>query len=217
MRWRSAPMDTLASGDVGGPVRLWDVADPAHPQPLGRLLASSHGDSVEAVAFSPDGHTLACGNLDGTVQLWNVADPAHPGRSARPWPAANRVDAVAFSPDGHTLASGSLRRHGPAVGCRRPAHTPGRSASRWPADSAVNAVAFSPDGHTLAGASSDGITRLWNLNVDYAIERICVAAGGLTPQQWHTYIPKLRYQSACHRPKGSIDAPSRQRGHHPGR
>ena len=30
---------TLASGDYGGTVRLWDVADPAHPRPLGQPLS----------------------------------------------------------------------------------------------------------------------------------------------------------------------------------
>ena len=63
----------------------------------------------------------------------------------------------------------------------------------------VNAVAFSPDGHTLASGSTDGITRLWNLNVHYAIERICATAGGLTLRQWHDYIPQLPYQPLCAR------------------
>ena len=29
---------TLASGSDGGAVQLWDVADPAHPRPLGQPL-----------------------------------------------------------------------------------------------------------------------------------------------------------------------------------
>ena len=45
----------------------------------------------------------------------------------------------------------------------------------------MNSVGFSPDGHTLASGSHDGMTRLWNLNVHYAIGRICVAAGASRP------------------------------------
>ena len=45
-----------------GTVRLWDVADPAHPRPLGQALT---GARPESVVFSPDGHTLASGGYDG--------------------------------------------------------------------------------------------------------------------------------------------------------
>ena len=98
---------TLASGNDDGTVRLWDVADPAHPRPLGQPLTS--GAVVNSVAFSPDGHTLASGSADGTIRLWDVADPAHPSPLGQPLTSGGTaaVDSVAFSPDGHTLASGS--------------------------------------------------------------------------------------------------------------
>ena len=118
---------TLASGGADGAIRLWDVADPAHPRPLGQPLTGSTA-TVASVAFSPGGHTLASGDADGTVRLWDVADPAHPRPLGQPL-------------TGSTAAAGS--------------------------------VAFSPDGHTLASGSDDGTTRLWNLNVQYAIQRIC--------------------------------------------
>lgn len=60
-------------------------------------------------------------------------------------------------------------------------------------------MAFSSDGRTLASGNTDGTIRLWNLNVRYAIERICATAGGLTPQQWHDYVPQLPYQPLCGR------------------
>ena len=58
-------------------------------------------------------------------------------------------------------------------------------------------MAFSPDGHTLASGTSDGAVLPWDLDVQYAIQRICATAGGLTPRQWNQYIPQLQYEPAC--------------------
>ena len=108
-RWRSALTGTRwPAAALDGTVRLWDVADPAHPRPLGPILTGGTG-AVDSVAFSPDGHTLASGGLDGAVRLWDVADPAHPSPLGQPLTGGTAaVDSVAFSPDGHTLASGSV-------------------------------------------------------------------------------------------------------------
>ena len=60
---------TLATGDDDGTVRLWDIAEPAHPHPLGQPLIGN-GPAVPTVAFSSDGRILATGSLDGAARLW---------------------------------------------------------------------------------------------------------------------------------------------------
>jgi WD40 repeat protein len=98
---------TLASGEYGGTIRLWNIADPEYPRQLGQPLAGG-GTAVHSVAFSPDGGTLVSGSSDGTIRLWDVAEPARPSPLGQPLTGSTvAVDSVAFSPDGHTLASGS--------------------------------------------------------------------------------------------------------------
>ncbi|WP_330343072.1 nSTAND1 domain-containing NTPase [Streptomyces sp. NBC_00557] len=57
------------AGEDGARVQLWDTADAAHPTRLGHPL-SGHTDTVNAMAFSRQGHTLATSGNDGTVRLW---------------------------------------------------------------------------------------------------------------------------------------------------
>ena len=60
----------LASGDDAGTIRLWDIADPAHPQPVDQPLIGGT-QAIYSVAFSPNGRTLASGSIDGAIRLWN--------------------------------------------------------------------------------------------------------------------------------------------------
>ena len=98
---------TLASGDYGGTIQLWNAAELTYLRPLGQPLIGG-GAQVGSVAFSPDGTMMASGSFDGTTRLWNVAKPADPQPLGQPLTSGTvPVDSVAFSPDGHTLASGS--------------------------------------------------------------------------------------------------------------
>ena len=196
----SPGMHMLASADYDGTVRMWDIADPADPQPLGQTATAEidGGGFVYSLAFSPDGHTLASGDFGGTIQLWNISDPAYLRPLGQPLTGGGAVvNSVAFSSDGHTLASGSFDGTVRLWDVADPADPRPLGQPMTDGTIAVDSVAFSPDGHTLASGSDDGTTRLWNLNVQYAINGICAAAGGLTPQQWNAYIPQLRYQPPC--------------------
>ena len=190
---------TLASGGYDGTIQLWDVSDPAHPKSLG-LAAASYSIGQVVVAFSANGHTLASGGFDGMVRLWDVSDPAHPKSLSQPLTGSNApVVSVAFSPDRHTLASGGYNGMVRLWDVSDPAHPKSLSQPLTGSNAPVVSVAFSPDRHTLASGDSNGTTRLWNLDVKYAIERICSTAGGLTPRQWNEYIPQLRYRPSCTR------------------
>ncbi|HKN98658.1 MAG TPA: hypothetical protein VJX10_16180 [Pseudonocardiaceae bacterium] len=157
----------LATGDLDGAVRLWDMTDPAHPDALGQPL-SGRATSIAAVAFSPDGNLLAAGGANGTVYLWNVADPARP-TAVRPalTLSGNIVNAVAFSPDGRTLAAGGTGDDGSSgtVGLWHLSDqdhaTPlGQFVVRH---SPVESLAFSPDGRILADGTDDDTVQLWRL------------------------------------------------------
>ena len=152
---------TLASGNSDGTIRLWDVADPAHPRTLSSALAGEA--AVEWVAFSPGGHTLASGSLDGTIRLWDVTDPAHPRPLGQAPTRRAGVLSMAFSPGGHTLASGSLDGTIRLWDVTDPAHPRPLGQPLTGGTGPVYWVTFSPGGHTLASGDDDGTIRLWDV------------------------------------------------------
>ena len=93
------------------PVPLHPTPTPLHTTPTPHparwgelLLTHSYSQSVNAVAWSPDGQSIASGYNDGLVQVWKVADGSpicsYRGHTQPVW-------WVAWSPDGSMIASAS--------------------------------------------------------------------------------------------------------------
>jgi WD40 repeat protein len=181
-----APGDaTTAEPRSPNAVILWNAR-------TGRRLATlvGHRESVNAVAFSPDGSIIASGSDDGTVILWN----ARTGRRSATLTAHDPITAVAFNPDGRRLASAGGKQtvvwdvearrplvrlksdsvDGVAFGSKgRTLATAGHGVALWDprrphtpirrlCTGMALGVAFSPDGAKLATAGADGTVGAWD-------------------------------------------------------
>ncbi len=184
----SQARNILAAGGGGGAILLWNVADPAHPVRLDRKPLHGAVSNVSSVAISPDGRMLAAASGTG-VGLWNLADAGDPALVTTLSGPTKSVSKVAFGQGGKMLAAGSWDANvwlWSLADPGRPAPL-GQPLSTQP--DMVEAMAFSPDGTTLAAGGQNGATRVWDLDVDAAIQRICATtSGALTAQQWSQYF-----------------------------
>jgi WD40 repeat protein len=150
----------LACGSYDTKVRLFDL-DKKDPKEMEISLLARHQQSVNSVAFSPDGAYLASGSTDGTVHLWKC-DGAKTDEAAKLDANPKGVNAVAFSKDGRVLAAGCADGTVVLWNVAGSRATP-RAAFPAHASAAVSVVAFSPGGHTLLTGGSDGLVRQWDM------------------------------------------------------
>jgi len=117
----------------------------------------SHADTIQALAFSPEGRWLASASYDRLIRLYD-RQANQPGPVLKDH--SDAVYGVAFSPDGKLLAScgadRSVKVWDVATGERL--YTLGE-ATDW-----VYCVAWSPDGKHLAAGGVDKSIRIWEVN-----------------------------------------------------
>ncbi|GGR84190.1 hypothetical protein GCM10010252_23650 [Streptomyces aureoverticillatus] len=188
---------SLASGSADSTVRLWNVTDPRRATRLGTPL-KGHLGPVNTIAYGPDGHTLASGSDDGTVRLWNVADPRAPRLEASLKGHTDAIVSLSFSEDGSTLASGSNDNTVRLWDVASPAQASPIGQSMSPNAKTGGFLSFRPRSHVLGVSSGADTVRLWNLDTDEAISRICSTTRGvLTREKWREYLPRLSYAPPC--------------------
>ena len=157
------PLSSYVNTDSGlqelrDQIRVWSIADPAHPWLLAAVPA--HAKDVVALALSPDERTLAAASLDGAIRIWDVADPGRPALLSTLPGDRKAVYSLAFDPRGSILASTGADHKIRLWDLARPAHpTPlsDLSASTGNLDPTNPAmphrITFSADGKYLAGVA----------------------------------------------------------------
>ncbi|GHO97720.1 hypothetical protein KSF_077680 [Reticulibacter mediterranei] len=144
--WMNRPRSSDTTGTA---------STPAQPAPL--YTYGGHTiDSINIVAWSPDGKRIASGapDSDDTVQVWDASNGAHPfiyhGHTGA-------IITVAWSPDSKRIASGGGLSD--------------RTVHVWDAANAahpfiyrghvqqINAVAWSPDGQHIASAAGTALDK----------------------------------------------------------
>ena len=157
-----SPVDAsrLASAGENGNIKLWDLQNDTVTTLRG------HTNTVNAVAFSPNGELLASGGDDYRFKLWNVqnqqaiATLEHITDRTR-----SQIKDVAFSPDGQLLATAGWEAKLWSVPNQQVIAT--FQHNQW-----VWTVAFSPDGQLLATGDHGGTVRIWDVQDRQVIARL---------------------------------------------
>jgi WD40 repeat protein len=153
----------MATADADLGVEVWNVRDPAHPQPMGDPLGVQ-SNGTWSLVFSHDGTELAAGGHDDTIVVWNLDTRASQTLVGH----TDDVSAIDFTPDGSTLVSASadgttiiwdLAGLRPAEAIGVPVGGP---VLPFRADVDATAIATSVDGRRLVNGG--GTLSLWGFD-----------------------------------------------------
>ncbi|MFF9607392.1 caspase family protein [Streptomyces sp. NPDC014684] len=157
-----------------GAVRLWDVADPAHPV----LRDTARADTVMAVAAHPRRDLAVATGGSGRIVWWAIEDgrrlrritPKEKSTYPAEWGGVgfdSGIPSLAFRKDGEVLAGADSESYEPKMLLRRVGkkesslYDSSSEFAQRPAGEPVQSVAYSPDGTYIAAGDMGGSVRLW--------------------------------------------------------
>ncbi len=148
-----SPVNSSLIASAGGnhTVKLWDLA-------AGSVTTlGSHKDTINSIAFSPDGQRLVSSSDDFTFKLWNVPGKRHLSTLSHITDhARSQIKAIAFSSDGQKIATAG--RHVKIWDIHTLREIMTLRHGEW-----VLTVAFSTDGKFLATGDASGQIKVRNL------------------------------------------------------
>ncbi|PAV22983.1 WD40 domain containing protein [Pyrrhoderma noxium] len=142
----------VASGSDDNIFCIWDIE--RRELAVGPL--TGHMDSVDSVAYSPDGTRLVSGSSDRTVRIWN---PATGDLLSTLNGHSRQVSSVAYSFDGSRIVSGSNDNTILVWDAQSGQIVCGPITGH---DECVLSVCFSPDGMQILSGSWDGTACVWD-------------------------------------------------------
>ncbi len=155
------------------------------------MTPRAHTETVQAVAFSPDGKYFATSSDDGTAVLWDISSGTQAVEKYTLTGHRAVIYALDFSPDGKFLATGSAdtetRVWNVATGATE--------FTLYGHTDRIYSVDFSPDGKYLATAGADTTIHVHYLQlsdlIQSALERVVRT---VTPEDC------LQYLATCPEP-----------------
>lgn len=147
-----APQGDVAVAGESGALHLWN------PSTGKSLRLIGHDETLNCVAFSPDGTLLASAGEDRHPRLWRVTTGERIADNSKQQHASG-IESLAFSPDGTKLLTG-----GYDTSCRIWS-VPSLAIlnGRMRHGGQVWGLAFDPTGATLAAAVEDNTVQLWDM------------------------------------------------------
>jgi WD40 repeat protein len=174
-----------------GVTAISDITDRRAPRLEFRL--DTPGATV--VSFTAGNATLVTGDETGALRVWR-----RDGAQFRQLGSARRhtgaIGGIGAHPRQPWIATGGQDGTVRLWDLTDPAHPAELAVYNHGGLYAAASIWFSRDGKTLATADASSI-RLWNVDLDDTLNRLCDLSADITPDEWSAYLPGRPYDPPC--------------------